>query len=321
MLALKIILIILAAVFVILMSLGYGVFLKLLTRPKRKKEVIETQDMYIQRKEQQEKNKSALFNRVYEEAEIKSAEGLTLRARYFPSGTETKRFMLFSHGYNCNGPDEYSHIVPFYLDELKYNVLLPDHRSHGRSDGRYIGFSVLDSRDILLWVDYLVNRFGDDIEIIMQGTSMGGATVLLANESDVLQPQVKLIVDDCGFSNAKEELNCGMQDMYGFKCMPIIDMVNIYCRLFAHYDLGDSDAIGNINKSKNPILFIHGAADTFVPTRMSQEMHDACTVVPKDILIIDGAVHAFCYYTDPDACNAKVREFIIKNLGEEKVVS
>ncbi len=315
MLALKIALAVIAFLLVLTLSFGYGVFMRVLSRPKRKKEKVETDETIIKRQEQRDTDKALLFKREYEDVGIKTTDGLALRAYYFPSGADTKRFVLFSHGYTCNGPDEFSHIVPFYLDDLKYNVLLPDHRSHGRSEGKYIGFSVLDSRDILLWVDYLVKRFGDDIEIIMHGASMGAATILLANESDNIQPQVKLIIEDCGFSNAKEELTCGMEDMYGFRCMPIINLVNIFCRLFAKYDLGDSDVIGNINKSKNPILFIHGAADTFVPTRMAKEMFDACKAVPCDILIVEGAVHVFSYHTAPEEYKAKIKDFIYKNIG------
>lgn len=316
-LALKIALAVVVFFIVFALSFGYGVFAKVLARPKRKKEKVETEEIYIKRLEQREKDKNTLFSRQYEDVEIKTPDDIALRSYFFPSGGDTKRFVLFSHGYNCNGPDEFSHIVPFYLDDLKYNVLLPDHRAHGRSEGKYIGFSVLDSKDILLWVDYLTKHFGDDIEIIMHGASMGAATILLANESENIQPQVKLIVEDCGFSNAKEELICGMQDMFGFRCMPIVNAVNIFCRLFAKYDLNDSDPIGNINKSKKPILFIHGAADNFVPTRMAREMYDACTAVPCDILIVEGAIHVFSFHVAPEAYKAKISEFIHKNIGAE----
>lgn len=316
MLALKIILVFAAAAAVFALSIGYGVFVKVLVRPRKKKKKPETNEEHIKRAEQREKDKELLFKRSHDNAEISTPDGIVLRAVYFPSGTDTKRFVLLSHGHNCNGADEFAHIIPFYLDEMKYNVLLPDHRAHGKSDGKYIGFSVLDSRDILLWVDYLTERFGADIEVIMHGASMGAATVLLANQSDKIRPQVKLVVEDCGFSNAKEEIACGMEDMYGFKLMSVVSLANLFCRLFARYDLGDSDAIGNINKSKNPILFIHGSADTYVPTQMGQSMHDACEAVEKDILIVEGAGHVFSFYTAPEAYKSKVREFIHKNIGE-----
>ncbi|MCR5484461.1 MAG: alpha/beta hydrolase [Clostridiales bacterium] len=309
-----------AVLFVLaLLAVGYYMFKVITSRPDPAKKAPETEERYIQREKDRERDKKILFNHPSETVSVNTADGLVLRGWYFPSGKETKRFVIFSHGHKCNGPDEFAHIIPLYLEELGYNILLPDHRAHGRSDGKYIGFSVLDSKDILLWVDYLTKRFGDDIEIIMHGASMGGATVLLANESDKIQPQVKLIVDDCGFSNAKEELCLGIKDTFGFRFDILFPFANFFCKLLAKYSFTDSNALKNINKSKNPILFIHGEEDTYVPTYMSQQLYDACDSVKKDILIVKDAVHVFSYYTAPDLYKAKVKEFIKNTIGDENI--
>ncbi len=301
----------------ILLAGGYYMFSFVLVRPKKQKPYVETEQIYIERAEKRKRDGASLFARPHDDAEVTTPDGLTLRASYFPSGTGSKRFVLFSHGHKCNGSDEFAHISPFYLDEMKYNVLLPDHRAHGKSDGKYIGFSVLDSKDILLWVDYLTERFGNDIEIIMHGASMGAAAVLLANESDEIQTQVKLIVEDCGFSNAYDELMLNLTNMIKVPLKPLLSAANLYCKMLAHYDLRDSDALKNINKSKNPILIIHGSKDKYVPTYMGKALYDACTAVKKDILIVENAIHVFSFYTSPDAYRAKVKGFIEENIEEE----
>ena len=60
-------------------------------------------------------------------------------------------------------------------------MLLVDERSHGDSEGEYIGFGCLDRMDALGWIEWLVGRCGEDMEILLHGTSMGGATVLMAS--------------------------------------------------------------------------------------------------------------------------------------------
>ncbi|MDW7650471.1 MAG: alpha/beta hydrolase [Bacillota bacterium] len=67
----------------------------------------------------------------------------------------------------------------FYLEERGYNVLLPDNRGHGESQGHYIGFGRHDRLDCLQWVDEIISRNGEDSVIVLHGVSMGGATVLM----------------------------------------------------------------------------------------------------------------------------------------------
>ena len=84
---------------------------------------------------------------------MKSFDGLNLKAWFLQPEEPSKRFVICIHGYKCNGPDECSHLLPFYRNTLKYNYLLPDLRAHGRSEGKYIGFGALDAKDIKLWIN------------------------------------------------------------------------------------------------------------------------------------------------------------------------
>lgn len=52
------------------------------------------------------------------------------------------------------------------------NVLLVDQRSHGESEGRLITFGVKERRDVVTWIDYVLEHFGDDTEIFLSGLSM-----------------------------------------------------------------------------------------------------------------------------------------------------
>jgi len=64
---------------------------------------------------------------------------------------------------------------------------------------------------------------------------------------------------------------------------------------------------------KVPMLFVHGGADTFVPTSMCYELYDLCPT-QKDILIVDGATHARSIFVNEKEYTDKLDEFIAKYL-------
>lgn len=298
----------LLALFVVAGVIAFNIAI---ARPKQKKP---PKDERRQARELiREKNNAYLYSLNPEDISIQSTDGLNLKAWFLPAINNKKRFVICVHGYKCNGPDEFSHMVPFYHDELDYNYLLPDDRAHGRSEGKYIGFGALDHKDILQWVDYLINRFGKDIEIILHGISMGAATVMLVNSENPPE-QVKIIIEDCGFTNAHEEISNTLKDIIHFNFTPLVSMASLVCKMKAGYFFNDADCIGKLPLAKNPILFIHGGADTFVPTEMGIRLHKACTV-PKDLFIVDGAVHAYSYYDAPKEYQQKVKDFIVKHIG------
>ena len=78
---------------------------------------------------------------------------------------------------------------------------MTDARAHGKSEGEYIGFGVLDRFDAKKWIDYAIERFGENVNIFLHGESMGGATVLMAGGLN-LPKNVKGIISDCPITSA-----------------------------------------------------------------------------------------------------------------------
>lgn len=259
------------------------------------------------------RNNQHLYDLNPEDLSIVDPMGNTLRAWFVPK-PQSKTFVICIHGYKCNGPDECSHLLPFYNETLGFNYLLPDHAAHGRSEGKYIGFGSYESDNLLLWVDYLIKRFGEDIEIVLHGISMGAVTAMLANQSNPPE-QVKAIIEDCGFTSAFEIIDLVMSKKVGFRCPHVTKSIFFVAKHFLGYDMSRSDCIAHMPDSKNPILFIHGTEDKFVPFSMGERLYEACNSVEKDKLFVEGAAHAFCYYDAKDEYDAKVTEFLGKYLS------
>lgn len=266
------------------------------------------------RAEIRKKNNNYLYSLNPEDLEILSKDNLRLKAWFVPAEKETKRFAICVHGHNCNGPDECSHLLPFYRNTMGFNYLLPDLRGHGRSDGNKIGFGALDYKDIKLWIDYLVERFGEDIEIVLHGISMGAATVMLVNNNNP-QKQVRVVIEDCGFTDAFEMVSKKMKDL-GLKHTSdfFTEITNFWCRKFSDYDLRkDATPIGTMQNAVNPVMFVHGEEDALVPFEMCKRLYDACPT-EKEMFAVPGAEHAFSYYDAKDEYDRRMKAFIEKHI-------
>lgn len=248
---------------------------------------------------------------------IKAFDGLTLHATYFPTLESAKgdsnRLVICFHGYTGEGLSNHMAIAKYYLNR-GYALLLPDARAHGTSEGKYIGFGCLDRKDAMEWIKWSVDECGNDVEIMLYGTSMGGATVLMASGLE-LPSNVKGIVSDCGFTSPKEVFTHVLNHMYHLPAFPVIDTANVINKRLAGYGMDECNARREVKKAKVPILFIHGSADTFVPCSMCGELYEACAS-PKKKLIIEDAAHAESYYKDMEAYEAALTEFTDEIFGE-----
>ncbi|MBQ7046234.1 MAG: alpha/beta hydrolase [Oscillospiraceae bacterium] len=304
------------SVFVFLwLIIGYASFKVSIARPKKPSEVDPNDTLRMNRKKIREKNNNYLYSLNPEDLALQTPDGLTLKAWFLRPETPSKRFVICIHGYKCNGPDECSHLLPFYRNTLKYNYLLPDLRAHGRSEGKYIGFGALDYKDINLWMNYLIERFGEDIEIILHGISMGAATAMITCCKKPPK-QLKLVIEDCGYTNAYEEVcNTFREKCNGLKISDIlIKLGDPFRKVFAGYRLKDADPLGGMKNAATPILFVHGSEDTFVPTKMVYELYDACPQ-KKKLFVVEGAVHAFSYYDAMEEYQKNIIDFLEETIG------
>ena len=237
-----------------------------------------------------------------QEVAITSHDGLNLRGLLVPAegGMEhSRKFLLAIHGYRSGPMREYYYMLPFY-HSLGYHVLMPDDRAHGKSEGSYIGFGWLDRLDCIAWVHYIVDTYGQDCEIVMQGISMGAATVMNAS-GEALPPQVKGIIEDVFAHEAKLR--------YKLPAWPLIPAASMVCGLIAGYRFAQDEPVRQIQKAKVPFLFIHGSRDDFVPTPMVHEVYDACPT-HKTKLLVEGAAHAMAYLEDREGYEKAVRAFL-----------
>lgn len=242
-----------------------------------------------------------------EPAEITSRDGLALKGDIYWTDRESHKWLIAVHGYTGRRTDM-QNIAGFY-GVKNYNVLTPDMRAHGESEGKYIGMGWLDRLDVLDWIDYVIG-LDPMAEIILHGVSMGGATVMMVSGEE-LPDQVKGIVEDCGYTSVWDIFADELSYLFHLPSFPLLNTASLIADIRAGYDFKDASAVEQVKKSQVPILFIHGSEDNFVHTDMVYEVYEACSS-PKDILVVEGAGHGDSYRMDPDAYFDKVFSFIEK---------
>ncbi|PAD31989.1 alpha/beta hydrolase [Paenibacillus sp. 7523-1] len=230
-----------------------------------------------------------------EKVSITSHDGLKLQGIWLASTGKSSQTVILAHGYSGRGR-EMAGFARYYVEKRGYNVLMPDDRAHGHSEGDIIGFGWLDRKDYVDWVHWVINKVGNQTDIVLHGISMGGATVLMTG-GESLPEQVKAIVSDCSYTSVKDELTFQLKQLYKLPPFPFIPVTSLISRWKAGYSFGEASALKQLAKVQVPVLFIHGEADTFVPTEMVYRLYEACPT-EKELLTIPRAGHGTAFQVD-----------------------
>ncbi len=202
---------------------------------------------------------------------------------------ETNKWAVVVHGYenSASGMSEYAKM--FF--SKGFNVLVVDNEYHGESEGNHISMGIHDSINVLNWTKEIVKQ-DSDAEIVLFGLSMGASTVMLASDPQ-LNPQdnIKVIVEDCGFTSMDDIFTYQLKKDYGLPRLPIILSVDIYNYLKNDYRFNERTPLKAVSNTKIPMLFIHGDEDDYVPFDMLEQLYEAHQG-EKDIYIVEGAEHA-----------------------------
>ena len=278
-------------------------------KPEKYRNLPTTDPIEIEIREFVEKVENSLNEMNMEEITIDSYDGLKLHGYFREAESKTNKTIISVHGYHgtaFNTAPIFSH----FLVDFNYNILFIDLRSYGKSEGKYTGYGVQDSKDLMSWINYLTDRYNSDIEIALFGISMGGNTVSVL--ADKVPKEVKCIIDDCGYTSPQEEFKYLLKEQMHVPVF-FLFFANIINKIVCHYGFKDVNSVESLKGSKVPVLFISGDSDTFVPTRMTKENYEACTNT-KEIKFFKGVEHARSYFLNKEEYKKLVLDFLAKYL-------
>ncbi|WP_125764938.1 alpha/beta hydrolase [Companilactobacillus hulinensis] len=237
----------------------------------------------------------------------KSKDGLELKARYLPAEQKTNKTVVVVHGYGSASKYMGSFVKMFH--DAGYNVLAPDNRSFGLSEGEYAGYGWKDREDMLGWIKRVNKTNGSGSQIGLYGISMGAATVMYTLGK---HPQnVKWAIEDCGYSTISGELSYQLKEMFHLPSFPLVQTAAVYSKIFAGYNFYEANTKNTLKKSHVPLFLIHGSKDTFVPTSNIYENYKNAND-PKKMWIVKGAEHGKAYNMDKAKYIKNVTEYAAK---------
>ncbi len=243
------------------------------------------------------------------DAYITGNDGVRLHALWIPAHN-AKGTILLAHGYRSSMFFDFGSVFEVYHN-LQMNILLPDQRCHGESQGKYITFGVKESQDMQKWIDYHNSELGN-FQMIVSGISMGAATIMYLADQ-VLPKNVKGMIVDCGFTSPAAIISHVFTSTVHLPAVPFIWIADLFARVFAGFSFYQKDSRKTLANSRLPVLMIHGKADDFVPAYMSQQGYDACTS-EKKLFMVENAEHGTSYWEEPEQYRQHVIAFLNKHL-------
>lgn len=242
---------------------------------------------------------------------IHNKEGKRLHAYYVVAPKPTYKTAVIIHGYTDNAI-RMMMIGYLYNHDLHYNILLPDLQYHGQSDGNAIQMGWKDRLDVLEWMDVAQSIYGDSLQMVVHGISMGAATTMMLS-GEKQKEYVKCFIEDCGYTSVWDEFSQELKVRFHSPEFPLMYSTSWLCQLKYGWNFKEASSLDQVKKSVLPMLFIHGDADTFVPTWMVYPLYDA-KPEPKELWIVPGAKHAVSYKENKVEYTNRVKTFVEKYI-------
>lgn len=173
-----------------------------------------------------------------------------------------------------------------------FDVILPDHRAHGASTGKYVTWGAKESRDVKAVVDALLAETLVREPIYVWGVSMGGATAVLYG---ALDPRCRGVFAVAPYRDGREITH---------SVLPFnndADFATAWKRAgeIADFDPADTDVLSAARKLRCPLIVAHGMVDTIVPYKNGKSIYDAAPQ-PKKLISLPAASHATILLMGPN---------------------
>jgi fermentation-respiration switch protein FrsA (DUF1100 family) len=269
------------------------------------------------------------------EISVISPYGYAMSATWLP-GRDPAKAVIYFHGITWTRYGALKYEQTFR--DLGYGALIVDLRYHGATGGKNCTFGFYEKHDARVWVDWLEGELGSGALIGTHGESLGAAVAL---QHAAIDGRVSFVVADCPFSDLRELLAYRMRWKLGPAARPLLALTDLAIALRTGGAPGIASALGFLRRKKRtaakpdpsapcpfrlkavspiadatripaPVLFIHGADDSYIPPAMSRAMHEArlSAGLESTLVLVPGARHAGSFAADPAGYRLAITAFL-----------
>ena len=250
---------------------------------------------------------AARFGGELQDVSVRAADGVELQAWFVQPGRNNGNAVILLHGIGDNRQGMMG-FAQMFLSQ-GYAVLVPDSRGHGTSGGGFPSYGVLESDDIRRWFDWLEKKQHPEC-VFGMGESMGAALVLQA----VRTTPFCAVIAESPFATFREisyirvgQIFHAGQWLGRYALRPSVELAFLYARLTRGVSLTNAAPEEIVERSRVPILLIHGLDDRNIPAEQSELIRAAN---PGDITLWEVPLAAHC-----GAVSVEPEEFERRVLG------
>lgn len=237
-----------------------------------------------------------------DEAEVTAADGVRLRGGWYDAGSDVT--VILFHSFDGSSEESDYLFAPYYA-EKGYNLLLPDNRNHGESEGTVTTYGRLEGGDTVCWIRWLIERYGKEHQVILHGDTLGASVALSGGAAASRQPDlagnVAFVVAESPVVNLYDSAGYLLGNQFrlpGFM-IPV-------CDWFARESLGESMKKVDLNQMtegcKVPVLLMQGTEDTIVDPAAAAEFGGNYGGEVSSLTY--SSAHGMVYAEHPDECRA-----------------
>ena len=219
-----------------------------------------------------------------------------------------ERFVILTHGYTYNrlGSVKYMNLYR----KMGYSCIQYDLRGHGANAKCPVTMGLKESRDLLAVIDWVHERYGENIILGLHGESMGSASQTLALRE---KPRVDFVVNDCGFAELTEVLRGQLSKRFHLPAF-LVSTASILNKIYYKYSYQEVRPVDALKENQVPICFMHGREDTFIPYQHSELMAET-TKGYQEVHLYEDADHALSFEKHPKEYEENLKAFLEKVLG------
>ncbi|MDQ6620831.1 MAG: alpha/beta hydrolase [Pseudomonadota bacterium] len=195
-----------------------------------------------------------------------------MRAWWWPGTAADAPALLYLHGARWNLTGQFRRIEQ--LHDFGFSVLAIDYRGFGESDGELPSEATVYEDAQAAW-KWLARKQPDAHRRYIYGHSLGGAVAVdLASRVAAEGTGGGGLIVESSFTS--------LADVAAAMSYEWLPMGLILSQKF--------DSVSKMSQVRMPVLIVHGANDTYVPSRLSETLF-AAAPAPKKLVVVQGASH------------------------------
>ncbi len=197
----------------------------------------------------------------YQQISIATRKNKKLFGWFIPSTTGNPNrasTLIMVHGWGGNAEFALPLALPF--KDHNINILMFDHRNHGKSDKDRISTIGTMSEDVGAAIDWVKDNHPKSEKIAVIGHSIGGAAVL---HQATQRHDIAAVLSLSTFAHIKK-IVAGFLHRFGVMKNHLPTAIKVIERIIGH-SLDDMAPVNTIQKLNCPALIMHGTADDTIP--------------------------------------------------------